>query len=41
MASLTASLSVRAPASTGTTSAPSIFIRCTLGRWRRMSSVPM
>ena len=41
IASLTASFSVRAPDSTGTTEAPSIFIRCTLGCWRRMSSVPM
>ena len=37
----TASLSVRAPASTGATVAPSSSIRCTFGRWRRMSSVPM
>ena len=36
-----ASLSVRAPASTGCTLAPSSSIRCTLGRWRRVSSTPM
>ncbi len=37
----TASVSVRAPAATGATRAPSSSIRCTLGAWRRMSSVPM
>ena len=37
----TASLSVRAPASTGSTVAPISPIRSTLGFWRRMSSVPM
>ena len=36
-----ASLSVRVPASTGSTRAPSSCMRCTLGCWRRMSSVPM
>ena len=41
LAALTASLSVRAPASTGITVVPSSPMRCTLGAWRRMSSVPM
>ena len=41
IAALTASLSVRAPASTGTTVVPSRPIRWTLGAWRRMSSEPM
>ena len=36
-----ASFSVRAPASTGATSAPRSFIRSTFGACRRMSSVPM
>ena len=38
---LTASLRVLAPASTGSTTAPNRPIRSTLGRCRRMSSVPM
>src|SRR5919107_5399504 len=38
---LQASFSVRAPASTQATSAPSRRIRWTLGAWRRMSSAPM
>jgi tryptophan synthase beta chain len=41
IASLVASLSVLVPKSTGRTSAPSRFMRSTLGRWRRMSSSPM
>ena len=41
MASLIASFSVREPASTGRTSAPSSRMRRTLGAWRAMSSVPM
>ena len=41
IASFIASFSVPAPALTGITSAPSMRIRTTLGRWRRMSSSPM
>ena len=41
IASLVASFSVRVPNSTGRTSAPSSFIRSTLGACRRMSSLPM
>ena len=41
IASLVASFSVRLPNSTGRTSAPSRFMRSTLGRCRRMSSSPM
>jgi len=41
MASFIASLSVAVPLLTGTTSAPRIFMRKTLGAWRRMSSSPM
>ncbi len=40
-ASLIASLSVRDPAVTGTTSAPSFSIQKTFGRWRSTSSAPM
>ena len=40
-ASLMASLSVRLPVATGTTSAPSIRIRATLSAWRSMSTSPM
>ena len=40
-ASLIASLSVRAPAVTGMTSAPQSSIRFTLGAWRSMSFSPM
>ena len=41
IASLVASLSVRVPLTTGTTVAPSSFMRYTLSDWRRMSSSPM
>ena len=34
-------MSVLAPTSTGRTLAPSSSMRCTLGRWRRMSATPM
>ena len=40
-ASLMASLSVREPVVTGTTVAPSRFMRSTFGFCLRMSSVPM
>lgn len=40
-ASLIASLRVRAPIATGTTSAPSICMRATFRAWRRVSSSPM
>jgi len=40
-ASLIASLSVRLPVVTGTTSAPSIRIRATLSAWRTVSTSPM
>jgi len=41
MASFMASLRVRLPEETGTTSAPRSFMRATLGAWRRTSSSPM
>ncbi len=40
-ASLTASLSVRLPVVTGTTSAPSSSMRNTLSSWRSVSTSPM
>ena len=40
-ASLTASLSVFEPLSTGITRAPSSFMRKTLSAWRSMSTLPM
>ncbi|MEZ4769532.1 MAG: hypothetical protein R2844_14020 [Caldilineales bacterium] len=41
IASLMASFNVRLPLSTPRTSAPSSFMRKTLGAWRAMSTVPM
>ena len=41
MASLMASFSVRLPDDTGTTSAPSSFMRKTFSSWRSMSTSPM